>query len=156
MAIGTDSAIHFFGTQDTLGGTATAAVADNNFSTINATTGMNSWTNDDDAPMASVTLLADFSVAPDANSVINLYARPLDVQSTNDNPVPDANFQRLYLGSFGLNDVTTPAQYVTMDIALPNGKTSQEYEFYLENKSGQSLPAGWDFYITPKTLGPHA
>jgi hypothetical protein len=95
-------------------------------------------------------------VAPDANSVINLYARPLDVQSTNDNPVPDANFQRLYLGSFGLNDVTTPAQYVTMDIALPNGKTSQEYEFYLENKSGQSLPAGWDFYITPKTLGPHA
>ena len=151
MAIGTDSAIEFFGTQDTLG-TSSAAVADNAFSIAGD---LSTWVNDDDAPQASVTLLANFSVAPDATSVINMYLRPIDVQSTNDGDVPDANFQHDYRGSFPLNDVTT-AQYITVQISLPNTKTSQNYEFYVENKSGQSLPAGWDIFITPKTIGPHA
>jgi len=111
--------------------------------------------NDDDAPQASVTILADFSVAPTANTAINLYLRPLDVQSTNDGDVPDANFQHMYVGSFPLNDVTT-AQYITIPISLPGTATSQNYEFYVENKSGQSLPAGWDIYVTPKTLAPKA
>lgn len=150
MAIETNSAIHFFGTQDTLG-TSSAAVADDAFSIAGD---LSTWTNDDDAPMASVTLLANFSVAPTANTVCNLYLRPLDVQSTNDGTVPDANFQHMYAGSFPLND-STVAQYITIDIALPNAYTSQQYEFYIENKSGQSLPASWDLYVTPKTIGPH-
>jgi len=151
MAIGTDSAIHFFGTQDTLG-TTSAAVANDAFSIAGD---LSTWPNDDDAPMASVTLSANFSVAPTANTGINLYLRLLDVQSTNDATVPDANFQHFYVGSFPLND-STVAQFITIDIALPNGQTSQNYEFYVENKSGQSLPAGWDIFVTPKTIGPHA
>ena len=151
MTISTDAAIHVFGTQDTLG-TSSAAVADAAFSIA---ADLSTWTNDDDAPQASVILLADFSVAPDANSSINLYLRPLNIQSTNDGDVPDANFQHIYVGSFPLNDVTT-AQYILIDISLPNTKTSQEYEFYVENQSGQSLPAGWDMYVTPKTTAPHA
>ena len=151
MAIGTDSAIDFFGTQDTLG-TSSAAVANDAFSIAGD---LSTWTNDDDAPQASLTLLCNFSVAPTANSSLNLYARLLGVQSTNDNTVPNANFQHRYLGSFPLND-STVAQYITIDVSLPNTKTSQQYEFYIENKSGQSLPLGWDLYITPKTIGPHA
>jgi len=151
MAIGTDAAIEFFGTQDTLG-TSSAAVSDTAFSIAGD---LSTWVNDDDAPLASVTLLANFSVAPDANSSINLFLRLLDVQSTNDQDVPDANFQHVYVGSFPLNDVTT-AQYITIIIKLPNNITSQNYEFYVENQSGQSLPAGWDIFVTPKTIGPHA
>ena len=151
MAISTGAAIEFFGTQDTLG-TTSAAVANNAFSIAGD---LSTWVNDDDAPQASVILLANFSVAPTANSSINLYLRLLDIQSTNDQDVPDANFQHTYVGSFPLNDVTT-AQYIAIDISLPNTVTSQNYEFYVENKSGQSLPAGWDIYVTPKTLGPHA
>jgi hypothetical protein len=151
MAIGTDAAIEFFGTQDSLG-TSSAAVANDAFSIAGD---LSTWTNDDDAPQASVILLANFSVAPDANSSINLYLRPLNMQSTNDGDVPDANFQHIFVGSFPLNDVTT-AQYILITIALPNTKTSQEYEFYVENKSGQSLPAAWDIFVTPKTIGPHA
>ena len=151
MAISTGAAIEFFGTQDTLG-TTSAAVADNAFSIAGD---LSTWVNDDDAPQASVILLANFSVAPTANSSINLYLRLLDIQSTNDQDVPDANFQHTYVGSFPLNDVTT-AQYIAIDISLPNTVTSQNYEFYVENQSGQSLPAGWDIYVTPKTLGPHA
>jgi len=151
MAITTDAAIHAFGTQDTLG-TSSAAVANDAFSIAGD---LSTWVNDDDAPQASVTLLANFSVAPSANTVINLYLRLLDVQSTNDATVPDANFQHFYVGSFPLND-STVAQYITLDIGLPNGQTSQNYEFYVENKSGQSLPAGWDIFVTPKTIAPHA
>lgn len=151
MTIATDAAIEFFGTQDTLG-TSSAAVADNAYSIAGD---LSMWVNDDDAPQASVVLLANFSVAPDANSVINLYLRPLNIQSTNDGDVPDANFQHVYVGSFPLNDVTT-AQYINIQISLPNNATSQNYEFYVENQSGQSLPAGWDIFVTPKTLGPLA
>lgn len=150
MAIGTDSAIEFFGTQDTLG-TSSAAVANDAFSIAGD---LSTWTNDDDAITASVILLANFSVAPDTNSLINLYLRPLNIQSTNDGDVPDADFQHLYVGSFPLNDVVT-VQYILITISLPNTKTSQEYEFYVENKSGQSLPAAWDIFVTPKTIGPH-
>ena len=151
MAIAAGSAIEFFGTQDTLG-TSSSAVANGGFSVAGD---LSTWTNDDDAPMASVTLLANFSVAPTANTSVNLYLRLLNVQSTNDGTVPDANFQHTYVGSFPLND-STVAQYITMDIGLPNSVTSQQYEFYVENSSGQSLPAGWDIYVTPKAIGPHA
>ncbi len=151
MAIATGAAVEFFGTQDTLG-TSIAAVADGAFSVEGA---LSTWTNDDDAVSASVTLLANFSVAPAANTSVNLYLRLLDVQSTNDNTVPDANFQHTYVGSFPLND-STVAQYITIDIGLPNSVTSQQYEFYVENQSGQSLPAGWDIYVTPKAIGPVA
>lgn len=151
MAISTNSLIEFFGTQDTLG-TSSSAVANNAFSVA---ADLSTWTNDDDAPRATVVLSCTFTVAPTANSVINLYLRLLDIQSTNDQPVPDANFTHVYVGSFPVNDVTT-AQYIPIDITLPNSQTSQQYEFYVENKTGQSLPAGWDIYVTPKTYGPHA
>ena len=154
MTIGTGAAIEFFGTQDTLG-TSSAAVADAAFSIASD---LSTWTNDDDAVSASVTLLANWTTtAPDANSSIALYLRLLDVVSTNDNPIPDANFQHVYAGSFQLNDVTG-AQYITIDIGLPNAYTSQQYEFYIQNNSGstEALPAGWDIFVTPKAIGPHA
>jgi len=150
MAIGTDDAIDKYGTQDTLG-TSSAAVTDAAFSIAGD---LSTWPNDDDAPEASVILLADFSVAPDANSSISLYLRPLNIQSTNDQDVPDANFQHIFAGTFPLNDVTT-AQYINIIISLPNNETAQDYEFYIENQSGQTLPAAWDIFVTPKTIGPH-
>ena len=151
MAIGTDALVEFFGTQDALG-TSSATVADAAFSIAGD---LSTWTNDDDAPMASITALLDWAVAPDANSGVSLYARLLNTQSTNDSDVPDANFTHTYLGRFPVNDVTTN-QYITIDVSLPNGKTSQEYEFYIQNNTGQTIQASWDIYITPKTFGPHA
>jgi hypothetical protein len=151
MTIGTGAAIDFFGTQDTLG-TSSAAVADAAFSIAGD---LSTWTNDDDAKQASVTFFGNFSVAPDVNSVINLYLRLLNIQGTNDQDVPDANFQHVYVQSIPLND-TTAAQYVPVEISLPNAYTSTDYEFYIQNESGQSLPAGWDIYPTPKAIGPKA
>lgn len=151
MTISTGSLIEFFGTQDTLG-TSSAAVTNGSFSVAGD---LSTWTNDDDAPRASVTLSCTYSSAPTANSVVNLYIRPLNIQSTNDQEVPDSNYLHTYVGAFPLNDVTS-AQYISIDVTLPNAYTSQQYEFYIENKAGQTLSAGWDLYVTPKTYGPKA
>lgn len=150
MAIGADSTIDFFGTQDTLG-TTSADVLTTAFSVAGD---LSTWTNDDDAPKASVVLLADFTVAPAVGDVINLYIRLLNVQDTNDASVVDANYKYKWVGSFILDNVTT-AQYITIEIDLPNNITSQQYEFYVENSTLQTLPAGWDIFVTPKTIGPH-
>lgn len=149
MAISTDAVVEFFGTQDTITGSG-ATVADAAFGAA-ATT----WTNDDDAPMASIVLDCSFTTAPDANSSVNLYLRLLNVESTNDQDVPDANFQHVYAGSFPLNDVTTQ-QWCPITITLPNNATSQQYNFYIENNGGQTMDSDWDLHITPKTYGPHA
>ena len=150
MTIGTDATIGVEGTQDTLG-TSSAAVADAGFSIAGD---LSTWINDDDALGGFLILLANFAVAPDANSSINVFIRPLNIQGTNDAEVPDANMQQGYIGSFSLNDVTT-AQYPWIAFTIPFFKTSGEFEFYLENDSGQSLPAGWDIYVTPTAPAPH-
>lgn len=148
MAIAADSAIVFFGTQGTVT-TSTAAVSDGAMSAQEDT-----WTNDDDAPLASIVFSGTYSVAPTASSAVDLFARLLNIQSTSDADTPDSNLSHVYLGSFPLNDVTS-AQYVAIDVYLPNTVTSQQYEFYIKNNAGQTLSAGWNLYVTPKTYGPH-
>lgn len=151
MAIGTDAAIHFFGTQDSLDDTS-AAVTSGSFSVAGD---LLTWTNDDDAIEASVTLEGTFSVAPDANSSVALFAALQDVQSTNDDSAPTVNYQHTFLGSFPVKDVTSN-QFTTISIALPNAKSSQIYQFYIRNQTGQTISAAWDVHITPRTVGPHA
>ena len=151
MAIGTDAAIDFFGSQSSLDNTS-GAVTDGSFS---VTGDLNSWTNSDDAPEASMVFEGTYSTAPDVGSDVLLFAQLLNVESTNDAPVPDANYPHIYMGRFALDNVTT-AQYITIDIDLPNYKTSSVYHFFIKNQAGQTLSAGWDLHPAAKTEGPHA
>ena len=153
MAISTGAAVEFFGTQTEVSGTATNGIATGDFSAVNATTGTIAWTNIDDAIQASATIVFDFTTAPTANTSINLYARLLNTSGSDDNPVPVATFQQVYVGSFPMPNDNAP-HAVTIDIGLPNGYTSQVYEFYIENQTGQTLPSGWTMWITPKAIGP--
>lgn len=151
MAIEQNDLIDKFGTQDVVSGT-TSAIANNGFSVAGD---VSAWTNDDDAPAAVAVLSCTFGTAPTLGSNVNLYARPLNVVSTTDQVSPSASFLHTFLGAFPVDDVTT-AQLITLEIPLPNAITSQQYEFYLENRAGQTISAGWSLYITPKTLGLHA
>lgn len=151
MAIGTNSAVEYFGTTDTVTSSSSALV-DGGFS---SSADVITWVNDDDAPIAAFLFEAAFAVAPSANSFVNLYARPMNVSGVNDSDVPDGNFNHVYLGAFPINNVTT-RQYVSIDARLSNLKSSQEYEFYIENNAGQTLSAAWVLKVTPKTIGPHA
>jgi hypothetical protein len=151
MAIGTDAAIEYFGTQDALDNTS-GAVADGAFSVASD---LLTWTNDDDARYASVVLECNFATAPDANSSVSLYLQALDVQGLNDAPVPDSNFKHIFVEVFPLNDVTS-AQFIPIEIALPNVGAGQVWQPFIQNNAGQSMSAGWDIHITPKAIGPHA
>jgi hypothetical protein len=155
MAIGTDAAIEFFGSKTLLGST-TSTVLNDAFS--DGTNDLDAWTNADDAPQATLALEFTTATTGDANSVLNLYARVMNVGSadTEDSETPDANFQHTYLGSFPHNNPATGEQAVSIVVSLPNVSSQQVYEFFIENKTGQTISAGWELTIRPKTLGPHA
>lgn len=151
MAIGTNATIELFGTQDQLD-TSSASVADAAFSIASDTS---EWVNDDDAPLASVVGKFTFATAPTAGTTIDLYLQKLNVQSTDDDDFPNADIPRTYVGSFTLDNVTTE-QIQTIEIKLPNYKTSSVFVAAIQNNGGQTLSAGWELWITPKTYGPHA
>lgn len=161
MAIGTNDTIQKFGTQDevTSISPAPSTVATGAFSGASDTV---AWTNDDDAPYASFLLKCQYdTTAPtDGQGSIDLYGRLLNVQSTNDLNTPDADFLMVHLGTFLIdwgvaNDVDfyTPIPHAV----LPNMKSSQEYEFYIQNNNGgQTIGASWQLWVTPFTYGPAA
>lgn len=153
MTIGTDDGIDKFGTQDTVtAGGGTSAVSSGAFSASGDTT---TWTNDDDAPMASAVFQGDFASAPTAGETVDIYLRLMDIDSTNDAPQPDSNFKMTFAGTL-IVDADAAAQYVAIDIPLPNTTSSQDYQFYIQNNTSVSLDSGWTLKITPKTFGPHA
>jgi hypothetical protein len=157
MAIGTNAAVWFFGTEDTVDDGSTQAISNAAFSVDVAT-----WTNDDDAPQASFVLTFQFPSGTITTGGIHLYARLLNTNSTTDAPVPSTTYLSRYIGSFataataGSMVATTDYAIQTGPVDLPLMKTSQEYEFYLQNSCGVTMSAGWTLKITPMALGPHA
>jgi hypothetical protein len=160
MAITTDDTVIKYGTQDEVTVASPGAVSNGAFS---AAADVNDWTNDDDAPLAMfVLVLQDLSGAATAGDTIDLYCKPLNmVNSTGDHQGPNANCKSIYLGSF-LIDAVDPAatddNYVLGPVALPNVKTSQEYEFYIYNNltTVGIDAADWELWVTPISFGPHA
>jgi hypothetical protein len=151
MTITTDDFIAKYGTQDALDDTS-AAVANN---AISLAGDLLAWTNDDDAPFVSFVFEGDFAATVDEDGFIELHAQQLNIVSTNDEEVPTTTYSGGYLGSFPLKDVAT-AQFKTLELYLTSVKTSAEWQFFIINRSGQSLDAGWDLHPTPKAIGPHA
>lgn len=103
-------------------------------------------------PDAKFVLAATFATAPTENTTLALYARPINIDSTNDAEVPETTRPTVYIGIFAVNDVTT-AQY----IELLAYNMPWEAEYYLHNNgTGQPLSAGWTLKVTPCTIGPAA
>ena len=155
MAIGSDSAIAFFGTQDEVT-TSPATVADGNYSIASDTS---TWTNDDDAPLAMWRLLltaAGLGGAPDGGTV-DLYLQPQNIDgSTGDQFIPSDNFQHTYIGSFPIQQTDADQQILIGPLALPNYKTSSEFIPFIKNNCGQALGTTWTLHVIPMTYGPHA
>ncbi len=156
MAIGTNAAIRFFGTQDNLASSsALVAAAANSFSIASD---LLTWTNDDDAPEASITLEVTMDTAAADNSGVNMYFRALNVDgSTGDDAVPTAVYRHTHIAFFPVAPVPAlTIQRTTKVVPLPNYKTSSVWEVYIENQTGEIIEAGWTVFVTPITTGPHA
>ena len=154
MAIGTNAAVPFFGTTDPLDDTTTSAVL-NDASSVAAD--IAAWTNTDDAPAANVILRWQYA-AGTLDGDIDLHIRPLNVDGTGDTPVPTFLDPVGYVGSFQVDtSLATATDSILMRSIslLPwTMKTSQEFEFYLINRSGVTIAANWDLDIVPMALGP--
>ncbi len=155
MAIGTDSLIDFFGTQDQVDDGTTATVATTAFSEASS-----ELTNDDDAPFVNAVLECQFDTTFPTLGSIDLYCRPLNIVSTSDPGVPDANNLTHFLGFFPIDfGVAADTNYFShlYGARLPNNIISQIYEFYFHNNAtGQTIGQDWNLWVTPTTVGPHA
>ena len=154
MAIGTDSTIEFFGTQDTVH-SSPATVADGAYST---SSDVSQWTNDDDSPFGYFVLkltAAGLGGAPDTGASVRLYSRLMNIEGTDDQLAPQSGFEHYYLGSFPVEDTDTDQNVALGPVRLPNLATSQVHEFYIYNDTGVALGTTWELYITPATFGPH-
>ena len=149
MTISTDAAIDFFGTQTSIISTS-SAISDG---AISAET--EQFTNNDDAREADVTVMLNYSVAPDEDGPVQLRFRKMNIDGTNDEPALTYEEPGHWACTFRVQNVTT-AQYHSKRIRLPNWMTSSVYEFQLKNDSGQQIPANWTLKITPIAPGPHA
>lgn len=149
MAIATNDAIDKFGTQTTVVASG-SALAD----TIVSASSEGTLTNTDDVREAAAVFTGTFAGAPAANSTVDLYLQPLDIDGTNDAPAPASTYLNVYAGSFPLSSATT--QSVPIDIPLPNTKSGQTYGIFVQNAAGQALNSGWTLKVTPKAIGPKA
>jgi hypothetical protein len=159
MAIATNDAIYKFGTQDEVTSGTPATISDGGFGKADQGASVN-FTNDDDAPLAAAVLKVQFDTTMPTTGTIDLYAHLLNVQSTNDVGVPDANNETLFVGSFLIdfgvaNDVDF---YTVIELfRMPGIATSQAIDWYLKNNgTGQTIGVSWQLYITPITEGPKA
>lgn len=158
MAIGSNSAVYFFGTADNLSTTATTTTLATD--TISAASDLDEWTNDDDSPLVAFLLeVDDWSAAPTAGETVDLYVSLVSVNGTNDEPVVDTSYNGHYVGSFVV-DAADAAQYLVIGpVGLPTLATSQEYQFYVHNNTSVTMGTTnneWRLKVTPVTLGPHA
>lgn len=102
-------------------------------------------------PDAEFVAALTFGTAPTEGTVVALYARPLDIDGTNDAPVPEAARPTMFIGSFVVDNVTT-AQYLgpllARDVPL-------KASYYLHNNAtGQTISSGWTLKVTPRTYKP--
>jgi hypothetical protein len=85
------------------------------------------------------------------NKTIDLYARPLNIDSTSDSPAPTATYTQKYIGSFVLQASSSSTdQY----LSLVAYDVPAEADYYIINSSGQTLSAGWTLKVTPRTYKP--
>lgn len=103
-------------------------------------------------PDAKFVLAATFGTAPTENTTLALYARPLNIDGTNDAEAPETTRPTVFIGSFVLNNVTT-----TQYIELVAQDVPWAASYYLHNvATGQTLSAGWTLKVTPFTVAPAA
>ena len=137
MAIPTNAQIEWRGTSKTLeasgGSTTSGSVTqadDANYDTVSDGEG---------APDAEFVLAATFGTGPTEGTVIGLYARPLDIDSTNDAEVPEAARPTRFIGNFVVNNVTSAQYMILVGRDLPKLAA-----YYIHNNgTGQTISAGW-------------
>ena len=103
-------------------------------------------------PDAKFVVSVTFGTAPTEGTTLALYARPLDIDGTNNAEVPETTRPTVFIGTFAVNNVTT-AQFIELLAQDVPWKAA----YYLHNNgTGQTVSAGWTLKVTPFTVAPAA
>lgn len=158
MAIETNAAINFFGTQDEVTSGTPATIANALWGKADEG-GTVSWTNDDDALWASAVLKCQFDTTFPTKGTIELYAHLLQIQSTNDPGVPSVDYPHKFVAVFPIDfSIAADVDFYT-HIALfqiPVIGAAQAIDWYIRNNlTGQTIGVSWQLWITPISPGPH-
>lgn len=109
-------------------------------------------------PMGDFSLFhsATASVSSASNTVL-LFRRDINIDSTNDGPVPITSTISPYSNTF-VGAFTVPAYTgaTSSYISLTDIPITKECEFYLQNSTSQPIAANWVLKFTPKTWAPGA
>lgn len=155
MAFSVNAMIDGFESQVSIDdGTTSAVAADGAFSVAADIT---QFTNTENSPTCVMVLKCQFAVPPADGANINIYARKMDIDGTNDSPVPDKNNLDQIIGRFvvdGTVSAATDAYLVTNWMTLPNHYSAQVYEFYIQNNADQEISAAWTLKLTQTTKEP--
>ena len=104
-------------------------------------------------PDAEFYLTGAFGTAPTEGTTLALYARPLDIDSTNDAEVPEAARPTAFIGVFVVNNVTT-TQYMQLQGGYARD-VPLKADYYLHNNAtGQTFSSTWKLVVVPRTRGP--
>lgn len=85
------------------------------------------------------------------NKTVDLYARDLNIDGTNDVIAPTATFMHRYIGSFRISAVAANTDQFMKLVAYD---VPEEAEYYIINSSGQTISSGWTLKVTPRTNKP--
>lgn len=103
-------------------------------------------------PLADFVLQCDFGAAVGAGTYVNLYRRELNINGTSDAPAPSASHPHIFVGAFQI----TSGQSASANYPCVGVPITADCEFFIENKTAQSIQAGWVLKATPKTTEPAA
>lgn len=107
-----------------------------------------------DTEKASLVGFFDFGTAPAIGSYVAVYVRPMDIDGTSDQDIPNANYRRTPVGVFAANNLTT-SQTSTIQIPLEGSSSGQEFQFYIENKTDKTI-TDFSLQVEVKAIGPRA
>lgn len=87
-----------------------------------------------------------------ASNFFSVYARPLNIDSTNDAPTPGTSFTGGFVGALVIAGSSASGAQTSILMDVPNSWA--DVEFYVENKCNATLNAGWTLKAVPKTVKP--
>lgn len=149
MAIPVGALIEWRGTTKTLESGAGSTLTNNSLAAA-STANYDTASDGEGAPDGEFVASFAYASAPTEGTLIGLYARPLDIDGTNDAEVPEAARPTRAIGAFPVNNVTSTQYALCVGRNLPKAAT-----YYLHNAAtGQTISAGWTLKVTPLTLTP--
>ncbi len=132
-----------YGTRATITDGATAAVSNDTYS---ADSDAVDWDSEGHTHVRFIVDM-DLGAVPTAPVRIRMFARPMNIDGTNDSPVPTDNYPEHYLGDVVL-DVNADQHFVTSRAFLLPPNDNDTYRFYFKNTSGQTA-SSWDIDAQP-------